>query len=68
MPYIQQFERQKYALILDSIKNALSPLSNEKKAGELDFLIASIVKIALDGCPRYSEYNLVIRALERYRH
>jgi hypothetical protein len=64
MPYIKQYERKKYEHVLKSLQTSLILLSNEQLADELNYLITSILKLALGSSPRYSEYNLVIGVLE----
>lgn len=46
IPYIKRYARFKYLEALRLIKMHLDTLSNENKAGELNFLITSIVKAA----------------------
>jgi hypothetical protein len=64
MPYIKRYEREKYRVIRELAKERLGSLSNEKLAGELNYIISSIIKDALGETPRYSEFNLVIGVLE----
>ena len=44
MPYINRYARVKYLEALRLIGIHLKPLSNEDKAGELNFVITSIVR------------------------
>ncbi len=64
MPYITKFDREKYEKPLAEIEKLLSDLSNDKVAGEINFVFTRLCKAALCKFHRYARYNAVVGALE----
>ena len=62
MPYIKKQEREKWEELILSILDSLEKVPDNKKEGELNYLISSILFKAYT--PSYFNYNRVIGLLE----
>ena len=63
MPYIKIEDRLKYNQVLDEIKQIICKISEDKLAGELNYLITEITHIATENA-NYRRFNEVIGVME----
>lgn len=62
MPYIKSEDREKWGKTIDEIVKIIDALPENKKEGELNFLITSILKKVYE--PSYFNYNRATGLLE----
>lgn len=68
MPYIKQYKREVLDLAIDEVVNALRELESDDPAnsfaGNLNYLISSILYKSYGGQPRYDDINEIVGMLE----
>ncbi len=62
MPYIQQEQRKKWEKLIDEITSIINKLPDDKKEGDINYLITSILKKSYS--PGYFNYNRLVGVLE----
>lgn len=62
MPYIKPEQREKWKVIIDEVVKIINELPEDKKDGELNYLITSILKKVYK--PSYFNYNRAIGLVE----
>lgn len=62
MPYIKPEDREKWGKTIDEIVKKIQEIPDDKKDGELNFLITSILKRTYS--PKYFNYNRMMGVLE----
>lgn len=68
MPYIKQYKREVLDSAIDEVVNALRELESDDPAnsfaGNLNYLISSILYKSYGGQPRYDDINEIVGMLE----
>jgi hypothetical protein len=62
MPYIKQEQRKKWKKTIDKVVKTLEGISEDKKEGELNYFITTILKRTYS--PSYFNYNRMIGLVE----